>query len=172
MTTRAEVERFLSRKKLALAGASRSGKKFGNTVLKELLVKGYEVYPVHPGADEVNGLRAFRSLAEVPADVDALVVIVPPSQTESLVREATARGIRSVWIQQGAESAEAVSFCRENGINVISGECILMFAEPAAWPHRLHRWIRGLFGRLPAESGPAEGRSAGGRNQGPKGVSE
>lgn len=64
--------------------------------------------------------------------------------------EAAECGIRRIWMQQGAESAEAVGFCERAGIPVVHGECILMFAEPPAWIHRAHRWLRGKFGKLPA----------------------
>jgi hypothetical protein len=52
-------------------------------------------------------------------------------------------------MQQGAESKEAIRFCEDNNIAVVHGECILMFAEPLAFGHRLHRWIWKLLGRLP-----------------------
>jgi predicted CoA-binding protein len=52
-------------------------------------------------------------------------------------------------MQQGSESEKAVSYCRENGIQVVQRECILMFAESAGFPHNLHRGIWGLLGKLP-----------------------
>jgi predicted CoA-binding protein len=132
MTSRALVDGFLAEKKLALAGASRSGKKFGNSILKELRAKGYEVIPVHPEAESLEGVACVR-----------------PSEPEKLVREAAAAGISRVWMQYGSASKNAVALCEERGIRAIHGECILMFAEPAAGIHRFHRAIRRLFGRLP-----------------------
>ena len=72
-----------------------------------------------------------------------------PAQTQQVVRDAAAAGIRRVWLQQGAESAAAIRFCEENGISTVHGECILMFAEPAAFYHRAHRWVWKLLGKLP-----------------------
>lgn len=150
MTTRSSVEQFLSEKTLALAGASRSGKKFGNTVVKELTQKGYELLLVHPEASEIEGLTCYSGLSELPDGVGGLVLIVPPERTERITREAAAAGIRRIWMQQGSESTTAVEFCRENGIDVIHGECILMYAQPTGF-HKFHRWIWGLFGKLPEE---------------------
>ena len=77
---------------------------------------------------------------------------MPPVQTEKLVREARDAGIARIWMQQGAESAEAIRFCDESGIDVVHGQCIMMFAEPAGI-HKFHRWLNGIFGKLPtAES--------------------
>jgi len=52
-------------------------------------------------------------------------------------------------MQQGSESDAAVRYCREHGINLVSGACILMFAEPAAFFHRAHRWVWRMLGKLP-----------------------
>ena len=149
MTTRSAVDDFLSQKKIALAGVSRKGNKFGNAILKDLSGKGYEIFPVHPEAQEINETRCFASLNDLPNEVDGLITVVPPSETEKLVTEASEAGIKKIWMQQGSESPEVVSFCEEKGLSVIHGECILMFAEPAAWYHRFHRWIWKLLGKLP-----------------------
>lgn len=149
MISKATIDGFLDQKALALAGLSRSGKKFGNAVLKNLSGKGYEVLPVHPEAAVIGGVRCFRSLAELPTKVGGLVLVVPPAQTEMLVKEAHEAGIDRVWMQQGAESGEAIRYCEDHGMDVVHGECIMMFAEPTG-VHRFHRWLRGLFGKLPA----------------------
>lgn len=149
MTTREAVDGFLAHKTLALVGASRRGRKFGNTVLKDLTQKGYEVIPVHPEVAEIDGVPCAPSLAKLPKRVGGVILVVPPSQTEKLVEEAAQAGIDRVWMQQGAESAAAVHFCGEHGIDEVHGECILMFAEPAGFIHRAHRWINKVCGKLP-----------------------
>ena len=148
VTTRASVEQFLAQSHLGLVGASRSGRKFGNTVLRELTRKGYRVTVVHREASEIDGASCCSSVSELPDDVGGLVVVVPPAQTEKVVRDAAAAGVRNIWMQQGAESGRAVELCREHGINEVHGECILMFAQPAGI-HRVHRWLWGLLGRMP-----------------------
>lgn len=150
MTSRAEIDDFLSQPALALAGASRSGRKFGNAVLKELTAKGYRVFPIHPEADLLGGVRAYRSLRDLPEPVGGLVLVVPKPQAAALVKEAAEAGIRRVWLQQGAESPEAIEAGRAAGLTVIAGECVLMFARDAAFIHRAHRWVMGVFGKLPA----------------------
>jgi uncharacterized protein len=149
MTNRADVDAFLALKTLALAGASRGGRKFGNTILKDLLGKGRDVLPVHPHAELLDGVPTFPSLAALPRPVEGLVLVVPPPETERLVREAHAQGIRFIWMQQGSEAPGAIRFCEEHGMTVIHGECILMFEEPAGAIHRVHRWVKGKLGRLP-----------------------
>ena len=149
MTAQASIEGFLAKETLAIAGVSRSGKGFGNAVIRDLTGKGYEMHPVHPEVDEVGGFRCFRSISDLPKEVGGLVLVVPPDQTEKLVRGVKDAGIQRVWMQQGAESAEAIRFCEENGIDVVHGECVMMFAQPTG-VHRFHRWLNGVFGKLPS----------------------
>lgn len=149
MTSKAAVADFVSQRKLAVVGVSRKGRKFGNLAFKELKAKGYQLFPVHPQAETIEGERCYPSLSALPGPVDGVLVVVPPAQTEQVVRDVASVGIRRVWMQQGAESAAAIRFCEENGISAIHGECILMFAEPLAWWHRAHRWVWGLLGKLP-----------------------
>ncbi len=147
--TRSLISDFLAQRNLALVGVSRSGKKFGNAILKDLTAKGYRVYPVHPEAAEIDGRTCWRSLSELPEPVGGVVIVVPPQETEKLVREVLKSRIPRVWMQQGSESAAAIRYCEENGIGAVHGECIMMFAEPAAFLHSAHRWIRRVFGKLP-----------------------
>lgn len=148
-TSRTAVEGFVGERALAIVGASRSGKKFGNIVLKELGGKGYAVFPVHPEAAEIDGHRAYRSLAALPQKVGGVVVAVPPKQAEQVVRDAHAAGIRRVWLQQGAESPEAIRYCRDHELALVHGECILMFTDPSEWIHRAHRWVLKVTRQLP-----------------------
>ncbi len=149
MTNKATVNDFLAQKTLAVVGVSRNGQKFGNTAYKELKAKGYRLFPIHPQADTIEGERCYPSLSALTEPVGGVLIVVPPAQTEQVVRDAAAAGIRRVWMQQGAESEAAVRFCQENNISAVHGECILMFAEPTAWYHRMHRWIWGWTGKLP-----------------------
>lgn len=149
MTTLAAVNAFLANPAIAVAGVSRSSRKFGNMALKELGAKGYRVYPVHPSAERIDGVRCFRRFADLPEPVDAVLVVVPPAAALDVVREAAAAGLHYVWLQQGAESEKVLSLCRELGLVAIARECILMFAQPTSY-HRVHRWIWGALGRLPS----------------------
>ena len=155
MTSRSTVEQFLAQRSLGLVGASRTGRKFGNTVLRELVKRGYQVSVVHPEVAEIDGIGCYPSVSALPEDVGGLVLVTPSEQTEKLVREASARGIRHIWMQQGAESAAAIELCRANGIDAVHGECILMFAEPAGI-HRFHHLIWKLLGKLPKLTLPLE----------------
>jgi acyl-CoA synthetase (NDP forming) len=92
MTTKAAVDYFLSRRTWAVAGASRAPKTFGGAAYRELK-KTYRLAPVNPQADRVDGDRCYPDLLSLPEPVDGALILVPPSQTEQVVRDAHAAGI-------------------------------------------------------------------------------
>ncbi len=149
MTEKAAVQDFINQHTLAIVGVSRGGKKFGNAIFRELTTHGYKLYPIHPEAETLEGVAAYKDFKSLPEKVDGVIVVVPPAQTEKVVQDADGAGIRRIWIQQGAESEAAIRFCQEKGISVIHGECINMFAHGNAFYHRMHRRVWGMIGRLP-----------------------
>lgn len=149
MTSKKIVEEFLIQKKIAVVGVSRTKTKFGNAIYKELKQKGYEVFPVNPNLQTFEGDVCYPDLLSIPDRTDAVVINVHSVQAEKVIREANQAGIKKVWLQQGSQSDSAVKYCEENGIDCISNECILMFAQPSAFIHRAHKWIWGVLGKLP-----------------------
>lgn len=150
MNTKQDIEGFLAQKTIAMAGVSRDPRSFSASTMKELATKGYRIIPVNPNAESIAGEKCYPSLAKLPEKVGGVIVFTPPAHTEKVVREAAAAGITRIWIQQGAQSEAALAFCRQNDLPAVSGQCILMFAEPVASFHGFHRWIKKLFGGLPA----------------------
>lgn len=143
------IEEFLSHEHVAVAGASRNPKKFGNVIFRELLNKGFQPVPLNPNAEELEGHKCYPEPASLPDEVQSLVLVTPPAQTFKLVQEAAKKGITQFWIQQGAENPEAIEYCNQNKLNCISGYCILMFIEPVGSFHKVHRFFSKLFGAYP-----------------------
>ena len=150
MATKVAVDEFVSQKTLAVVGVSRDPKKFGSMAYRELKAKGYHVFPVNRNVESVDGDKCFASLSALPEKVDGVVIVVPPKETEQVVRDADAAGIRRVWMQQGAQSDAAIRYCQEHNINEVHGECIMMFAQPVKSVHGFHRGVWKLFGKLPS----------------------
>jgi len=118
----ARIKSFLSERVWAVVGASANKEKFGYKVYKVLAEK-WQVYPVNPGLVEIDGVKCYPSIGELP-EVPAVVnIITPPAVTLKIVEECAALGVGKVWMQPGAESQEAISFCLAHGLNVISDKC-------------------------------------------------
>ena len=149
MGSLAEIQEFLNDKKLVIAGASRNPKKFGGVVFGELKKKGYELYPVHPEAVDIGGVKVYTSFSDLPKGIDNFYIVTPAKETAGLVAEAIRYGSKRIWIQQKSETREALSLANEHGIPVITGRCMMMFAEPVGSFHGFHRWLNRLFGSYP-----------------------
>lgn len=139
------VTDFLSKKSIAVIGVSR-GRGFGNTIMRTLSERGYDVVPVNANADTIDGQPCHRSLTKVSAPVEAVVSVVPPLQTLTVVDDCIRLGIKHLWMQQGSESREAILRAEASGINVVHHACILMYASPRGI-HRVHRWIHDVITR-------------------------
>jgi predicted CoA-binding protein len=151
MTSRKMIEEFVSQPALALMGISRKKGKFGNLAYHSLVSRGYRVYPIHPQAKTIDGVRCYSSFDELPESVDSVLIVLPPASALEAVRKAAAAGVQRVWLQQGSEAPYLLRACEELGIDAISGECILMFARPASY-HKVHRWLWGVLGKLPRDN--------------------
>ena len=125
--SRANIELFLQSTAFAVVGASTDRNKFGNRILRCYQTHQKLVYPVHPREEEIEGLRCYPSIAELPAGVASISLITPPAVSELVVEQAHAYGIKNIWLQPGAESQLAIQRCHDYGINVIAdGSCILV----------------------------------------------
>ena len=122
------VKDFLSQKTFAVAGSFRNESKYAYRILRKLKEKGYGVYPVNPRFKEIDGLSCYSSVRDIPASVDVANIVTPPQVTTRIVRECKDKGITKVWFQPGAQSKEAIIFCRENNIEVIHGLCVMLEA--------------------------------------------
>jgi predicted CoA-binding protein len=149
MATLNEIQQFLSPRKMAIAGVSRNPKKFGGSVFRELKEKGFELYPVNKNTDEIQGVKCYKSVTDLPGDVKHLFIVTPKESTASVAGEAILKGMDMIWIQQKSETPEAVEAINEAGISLIHKKCIMMFAAPVKGPHNFHRFLVKLFGGYP-----------------------
>ena len=142
-----DIQQFVSGKAMAVVGVSAAGKGFGNYAYGELKKRGFSLLAVHPTAGTIQGDPCFPRLADLPEKVERLLVVVKPERAEDVVREAAAAGIRHVWLQQGAESPAAVKLGEAAGLNVVTGQCILMFTDPVGGFHKFHRFVWKILGK-------------------------
>ena len=127
MTISERIEAFLGVDAFGVVGASSKPHKYGNKVLRCYQQNQRTVVPVNPVEMVIEGLACAASVSHLPDHVGSLSIITPPQVTEKVVEQAIARGIKNIWMQPGAESAQAVAACEEAGINVIAdGSCVLV----------------------------------------------
>ncbi len=155
MTHPTLIATFLSQHRLALVGVSNRPDDFSRAVMKEMLARGYDMIPVRPDGDTIEGRPVYARLQDVPGKLDGAILMTPPKVTASVVRDAAEAGVPRVWMHRGggpgAVEPRAVAFCQEHGIEVIPGECPFMFLGSGGI-HRLHGLLRKLTGRYPHRS--------------------
>jgi uncharacterized protein len=106
-------------KVVAVIGASNDRSKFGNRAVRAFRRQGYTVVPINPHEAEVEGLKAYKSVLDVPGTVDMASFYVPPDVGERVMDEVARKGIAEVWLNPGAESERLISHARSLQIEPI-----------------------------------------------------
>jgi predicted CoA-binding protein len=126
-TNQEKINEFLDKRNVfAVIGVSKEPEKYGNKIYFDLKRAGYTVYPVNPNANEISGNRCYPKLRSLPTLPDVVDIVVPPKITEKTVIECKDLRIGKIWMQPGSESEEAIRFCKENGIEVLYGVCVML----------------------------------------------
>jgi uncharacterized protein len=121
-------------KVVAVIGASSNRNKFGNRALRAFRQQGYTVIPINPHEREVEGLRTYASVLDVPGTIDMASFYVPPEIGEQVIGEVAQKGIGEVWLNPGAESDELIARARALQIHPIIACSIVAIGEN---PYRL-----------------------------------
>ena len=104
---------------VAVIGASKDSSKYGNMSVRAHLQAGYEVFPVHPKETEIEGLKVYRSVSEIPVALNRVSVYLPPAVGIKVIEEIAKKGTRELFLNPGSESDELVEKARSLGLNVI-----------------------------------------------------
>jgi len=120
------VKDFLKQKRFAIAGSFKNENKYAYKILKTLIKKGYEAYPVNPRINNVNGIKCYKRISDIPLGVDVVSLVTPSLISEAIVKECAEQAVEKIWLQPGAESEKAIKFCHDNGMNVIHGLCVML----------------------------------------------
>jgi len=120
------IKEFIAQKRFAVVGATTNTKKYGNEIFRNLISRGYEVYPVNPRLKEIEGTKCYPSLSNLPVKVDVVDFVVPPPVTEEILKECKELELDRIWLQPGSESEAAVAFCDENNLKVVHGVCVTL----------------------------------------------
>jgi len=107
-------------KVVAVVGASSDRNKFGNKALRAFKAEGYTVVPVNPNEPEVEGLKTYASVVDVPQAIDMATVYVPPEIGINLLADFERKKIPEIWVNPGAESDELLAEARRRKLNVIA----------------------------------------------------
>ena len=106
-------------KTVAIIGASNDRSKFGNKAVRAFLQQGYEVFPVNPKEEAIEGLRTFKGVRDVPGRPEMVSVYLPPAVLLKVLPAIAAKGCDELWLNPGTESDVVLAEAERLGLNVI-----------------------------------------------------
>lgn len=107
-------------KTVAVIGASADRNKFGNKALRAFRHRGYTVIPINPNETRVEGESAFATVLDYPGAIDEATVYVPPDVGVRVMDDLAKKGIKTVWLNPGADDRAVVSRARALGLEPIA----------------------------------------------------
>lgn len=130
------IRRLLRPRSVAVVGAGTRRGGIGREILRNILTGGFpgDVYPVHPSASAIEGRRAFKSVADIPGDIDLAVLAVPPESVTRVVEECSAKSVSDLVIitagyaeagEVGSRAqADLVARARSGGMRIVGPNCM------------------------------------------------
>ncbi|HMF12637.1 MAG TPA: CoA-binding protein [Gemmataceae bacterium] len=123
----------MSRLTIAVVGASKDRRKFGNRAVRAYARQDWDVYPVNPHEASIEGWRVYRSIDEIPIErLDRVSLYVPPEVGMQLVEGIARRQPRELWLNPGAESQELIARAQALGLDVVVACSIVDIGESPA----------------------------------------
>ncbi len=116
---------LLKAKRIAVVGLSPKKDRPSYRVAEYLMANGYEIIPVNPNCTEIFGKKCYRSLTEVPGDVDIVDIFRRPEEVPPVVDDAITIRAGVVWMQEGIINEAAARKAREAGLDVVMDKCML-----------------------------------------------
>ncbi|HHY87939.1 MAG TPA: acetate--CoA ligase family protein [Chloroflexi bacterium] len=130
-------------KTVAVIGASATPGKIGYSVVQNLVNDGFKgtIYPINPGVDEILGLKAYPSIADVPTNVDAAIITIPAKAVLSVIDDCGKKGVKGIIVITSGFSEtgnreleqELVSKAHANGIRVLGPNIIGVLSNSASF---------------------------------------
>ena len=122
-----EIEKILkTSKRIAVVGLSPKPHRDSNKVAKYLLEKGYDVIPVNPGQQQILERTCYKTIEDIPFDVDVADIFLNPTRIPPVVDQCIRIGVKTIWMQLGVVHNESASKAREAGIEVVMNRCIMV----------------------------------------------
>jgi len=114
---------------IAIVGASNDRRKFGNKALRAYRQQGYTVVPINPREQTIEGERAFARLGDYPGPIDEATVYLHPDDGLEVLEDIARKGIKTVWLNPGAERDDVVERAKALGLAPIVACSILGVGE-------------------------------------------
>ena len=109
----------MSKPTVAIIGASADRNKFSNKSIHAHQRAGYDVFPVNPKEETIEGLKVYKSILDVPGELDRVSLYLPPAIGVKVLDDIAKKGCKELWINPGVESSELMEKAGALGLNTI-----------------------------------------------------
>jgi predicted CoA-binding protein len=112
---------------IAMVGASANPLRASYFVFRYLITHGYDVRPVNPAYESIDGVKCYPTLAAYAAEngpPDVVDVFRKPAETPQVARDAIAAGAKAIWFQYGVINDEAIRIADDAGLMVVVDRCM------------------------------------------------
>ncbi|MEW6623642.1 MAG: CoA-binding protein [Bacillota bacterium] len=130
----------------AILGLSRKPKHFSRGAYEFLKSQGYSLYPINPHAENIDGIKCYKNLADIPTEVQGAIFFTKPRTTRELLPVCKEKGINHVWLQLGASDKEVLKEAQKLQLNAINS-CVYLHHPNSKFPHNIHRFFHQLFNK-------------------------
>lgn len=120
------VSDFQEKKVWAVVGKVHDPERFPFKIYHFLKNNGYEVYAVDPTGKDVGPEKSYLTLKDLPVVPEVVDMVINPVRGEKFIDEANELGIKYIWFQPGAESAEVVEKAKGYGMEVEYMKCVMV----------------------------------------------
>jgi len=153
VNTLQSINDFFLEKRIILAGVSRQPTDFSRRLMRDMVLRGYEIIPTNPASEAIDGVRCFSRITAVNPVPTAAMLMTRAETLPELAQDCAIAGIRKVWVLRSAGDRvarlRAIKILEENLIEVVDGICPYLYLSESGMPHSLHRGIAQLFGMMP-----------------------
>lgn len=118
----------MSKPTVAIVGASADPNKSSNKSLRAHVNAGYDVYPVNPKEQTIEGLTCYQSVLDIPVALDRISLYLPPAVGVTVLEDIARKGCRELWVNPGAESPELMDKAAALGLHTI---CACSYVDAA-----------------------------------------
>ena len=120
------IQEFVNKDVWAIVGYSSNPRKYGHIIFQDLKRAGYRLYAVNLKGGDQGSVRTYRSVSDLPRDVEVVNFVIPSQAGEQVARECAEAGLERVWLQPGAESDELIELCDRLGLRVVHHRCAMV----------------------------------------------
>ena len=119
------LKKIFAMKNIAVVGMSPREQRPSNYVAMYMDDKGYDIIPVNPSQQNIQGKKCYPSLLDIPVKVDIVNVFRQSQFAASITKEAVSIGAKAMWLQDGVISDEAYNIARTAGLLFVMNDCML-----------------------------------------------